>query len=160
VLTSGSQSRIIQQCEHDLRQELGPAAAEIIDFSPGRRAQYSGDVSNYRVDPAGVVTPRTVEDVVRTVRVCYRHGVSMVPRGGGTSVAGNAITEGVVLDLSRHLNRILDMDPEGGWARVEPGVVLDDLRAAAAPYGLTFGPDPRFRSSRSSGTSPSPERKP
>ncbi|MEV4644287.1 FAD-binding and (Fe-S)-binding domain-containing protein [Saccharopolyspora sp. NPDC049357] len=146
MLTSGSQSHIIQQCEHDLRGELGPAAGEIVDFSPGRRAQYSGDASNYRVVPVGVVAPRTVDEVVRTVRVCYRHGVPLVPRGGGTSVAGNAIAEGLVLDLSKHLNRILEIDTEGGWARVEPGVVLDDLRAAAAPHGLTFGPDPSTHS--------------
>ncbi|MEU5849455.1 FAD-binding and (Fe-S)-binding domain-containing protein [Saccharopolyspora shandongensis] len=146
MLTSGSQSHTIQQCEHDLLRELGPAATDIVDFSPGRRAQYSGDASNYRVVPAGVVTPRTVDDVVRAVRVCYRHGVPLVARGGGTSVAGNAITEGVVLDLSKHLNRILKINHERGWARVEPGVVLDDLRAAAAPHGLTFGPDPSTHS--------------
>ncbi|GAB3288134.1 FAD-binding and (Fe-S)-binding domain-containing protein [Parasphingorhabdus pacifica] len=142
MVTSGNQKNNIEQCEHDLRQELGPAAAEIVDFSPGRRAQYSGDASNYRVVPVGVVTPRTVEDVVRTVRVCFRHGVPLVPRGGGTSIAGNAITEGLVLDVSKHLNRVLEVDPEGGRARVQPGVVLDDLRAAAASHGLTFGPDP------------------
>ncbi|MFI6575891.1 FAD-binding and (Fe-S)-binding domain-containing protein [Nocardiopsis sp. NPDC050513] len=143
---SGSQSEAVHQCELDLRRELGPGAEETVDFGPGRRAQYSGDASNYRVVPAGVVTPRTADEVVRAVRVCHRHGVPLVPRGGGTSVAGNAVTEGVVLDLSRHMDRILELDPENGLARVEPGVVLDDLRAAAAPHGLTFGPDPSTHS--------------
>ena len=83
---------------------------------------------------------------MRAVRVCHRHGVPLVPRGGGTSVAGNAVTEGVVLDLSRHMDQILDIDPGNGLARVEPGVVLDDLREAAAPHGLTFGPDPSTHS--------------
>ena len=146
--TSGSPSGSVRQSggatrfERDLRRELGPDADGIVDFGAGRRAQYSGDASNYRVVPAGVVTPRTADEVVRAVRVCHRHGVPLVPRGGGTSVAGNAITEGVVLDLSRHMDRILEVDPEEGVARVEPGVVLDDLREAAAPHGLTFGPDP------------------
>jgi len=89
-----------------------------------------------------VVLPRSVDDVVATVAACREVGARLLTRGGGTSMAGQACSDGVVVDTSRYVNRIVDIDPDRRLARVEPGVVLDDLRAAAAPYGLTFGPDP------------------
>ncbi len=113
-----------------------------VRFDRGTRALYTADASNYRRVPLGVVTPATVEDVVATVAACREHGVALTPRGGGTSIVGNAIGGGLVLDTSRHLTRVLDLDSATGRAVVEPGVVLDTLQAAAAPHGLTFGPDP------------------
>ncbi|MDI2131255.1 FAD-binding and (Fe-S)-binding domain-containing protein [Yinghuangia seranimata] len=107
---------------------------------------YSMDASNYRHVPPGVVTPRDVDDLVAAVAVCHEFGAAMTPRGGGTSIGGQATGTGVVLDLARHLTRIESVDPDARVAVVEPGVVLDDLRAAAAPYGLTFGPDPSTHS--------------
>jgi len=112
-----------------------------VRLTPGARALYAQDASNYRVVPLAVVAPRNADDVAALLQVCRHHGVPVTPRGGGTSVAGNAIGPGVILD-TRHLNQIRSLDPERRIARVEPGVVLDTLRAAAAPYGLTFGPDP------------------
>jgi len=113
-----------------------------VSFDPGDRALYATDASNYRLVPTAVVLPKTLDDVVATVAACRAAGASLVPRGAGTSLAGQATGTGVVLDTSRYLNRIIEIDPDRRLARVEPGVVLDDLRAAAAPYGLTFGPDP------------------
>ncbi|WP_229686120.1 FAD-binding and (Fe-S)-binding domain-containing protein [Longimycelium tulufanense] len=128
--------------ERDLRAALRGEA----DFSTRRRAEFSADASNYRRVPLGVVFPADVEDVVTAMRVCRDHDVPVTSRGGGTSIAGNAIGNGVVLDLSRHVNRVLSIDPEARTAVVEPGVVLDDLNRAAARHGLRFAPDPSTHS--------------
>jgi FAD/FMN-containing dehydrogenase/Fe-S oxidoreductase len=113
-----------------------------VRFDPGSRHLYATDASNYRHLPLGVVTPRHADDVAATVAACRDAAVPLTTRGAGTSLAGQATGRGVVLDTSRHLGRILDLDAGGRRARVEPGVVLDDLQAAAAPHGLRFGPDP------------------
>ncbi|MEU5897983.1 FAD-binding and (Fe-S)-binding domain-containing protein [Streptomyces venezuelae] len=104
------------------------------------------DASNYRRVPAAVVAPRDADDVAAVLAVCRERGVPVVPRGAGTSIAGQATGTGVVLDFTRHLNRIVSLDPETRTAVVQPGVVLDDLRAAATRHGLTFGPDPSTHS--------------
>ncbi|MBH1936016.1 FAD-binding oxidoreductase [Streptomyces sp. AV19] len=100
------------------------------------------DASNYRRVPLGVVAPRDADDVAAALAVCRGHGVPVTPRGGGTSIAGQATGEGVVLDFTRHMNALVGIDPEARTAVVRPGAVLDDLRRAAAAHGLTFGPDP------------------
>jgi FAD/FMN-containing dehydrogenase/Fe-S oxidoreductase len=117
-----------------------------VETGPGTTGPYAYDASNYRVPPRAVVFPRSAEDVVAVVRACRETGIPVTPRGGGTSMAGNAVGPGVVLDLSRSMNRILDIDVEARTARVEAGVVLDALRSAAALHGLTFGPDPSSHS--------------
>ncbi|MCX5198650.1 FAD-binding oxidoreductase [Streptomyces sp. NBC_00249] len=104
------------------------------------------DASNYRRVPVGVVTPRDADDVAAALRVCADAGVPVVPRGGGTSIAGQATGIGVVLDLTRHMDAVLSVDPAARTAVVQPGLVLDRLRAAVRPYGLTFGPDPSTHS--------------
>ncbi|WP_064744015.1 FAD-binding and (Fe-S)-binding domain-containing protein [Actinomadura oligospora] len=106
------------------------------------RTAYSSDASLYRRVPVAVAEPRSVEDLERIRRVVVGAGVPVTMRGGGTSVAGNSIGDGLVVDVSRHLTAIKAIDPEARTAVVEPGVVLDDLRAAAGVHGLTFGPDP------------------
>ena len=108
----------------------------------GSRALYATDASNYRVPPRAVVLPRCVDDVHAVVAFCREQGVPLTARGAGTSIAGNAIGPGVVLDFSRYLDAVLDVDPSARLARVQPGVVLDTLQAAVAPHGLRFGPDP------------------
>jgi FAD/FMN-containing dehydrogenase/Fe-S oxidoreductase len=113
-----------------------------VQFGSGDRALYSTDSSNYRQLPIGVVRPLDTDDLAETVRVCSEHDAPLTMRGGGTSLAGQATNRAVVVDLSRHLNRILELDPERRIARVQPGVILDDLRAAAEAHHLTFGPDP------------------
>jgi FAD/FMN-containing dehydrogenase/Fe-S oxidoreductase len=123
----------------ELRAALGP---DLVEFGEGTRAIYATDSSNYRQVPIGVVFPRTAEDVVAALKVCAEHDVPVLGRGAGTSLAGQACNAAVVFDFSRHMNRILEIDPEARTARVQPGVVLDDLRRAAEAHGLTFGPDP------------------
>jgi FAD/FMN-containing dehydrogenase/Fe-S oxidoreductase len=113
-----------------------------VRFDVGSRALYATDSSNYRQVPIGVVVPRDAEDVIATVTVCREGGVPILARGGGTSLAGQACNVAVVLDFSKYMNKILDLDPDRKLARVQPGVILDDLRDAAELHHLTFGPDP------------------
>ncbi|MGC8635365.1 MAG: FAD-binding and (Fe-S)-binding domain-containing protein [Candidatus Limnocylindrales bacterium] len=124
--------------EADLRRALRGE----VRFDAASRAVYATDSSNYRQIPIGIVFPRDHEDVVAALRVCAEHDAPVLARGTGTSLAGQACNAAVILDTSRYLTRILEIDPEARTARVEPGVVLDDLRRAAEAYGLTFGPDP------------------
>ncbi len=113
-----------------------------VDADARRRAEYSTDASNYRIPPLVVAYPRDADDLLAALATAREAGVPTTMRGGGTSVAGNAIGPGLVLDVSRHLTRILDVDVEARSARVQPGVILSDLQAAVAGHGLRFGPDP------------------
>ncbi len=125
-----------------VRDELRVAGVHDVLADPTSRAAHSSDASLYRVTPLVVVRPRSAEEVAATLAVCRRRGVPLTSRGGGTSVAGNAIGTGVLLDFSRHMNRVLELDPESRTAVVEPGTVQASLQQAAAPHGLRFGPDP------------------
>ncbi len=129
-----------------LQVELERVVQGQVRFDTSTRAVFAVDASNYRHVPLAVVQPRDLDAVLATVDVCDRLGVPLLPRGAGTSIGGQAINEAVVLDFSRHLNQVVSIDPERRTARVQPGTVLDDLRKAAAPYGLTFGPDPSTHS--------------
>lgn len=117
-----------------------------VSFDTTARALTTMDASNYRRVPLGVVAPRDAEDVAAALAVCRAHAVPVVARGGGTSIAGQATGTGVVLDFTRHMNRILALDPDARTAVVQPGAVLDRLQEAAAPHGLRFGPDPSTHS--------------
>ena len=131
--------------ESDRRQleaSLRGAMRGEVRFDGGTRAIYATDSSNYRHVPLGVAYPADADDLVAAVACCQEASAPLLVRGGGTSLAGQGCNEAMVLDTSRHLNRILEIDPERRIARVQPGVVLDDLRAAAERHGLTFGPDP------------------
>ena len=129
-----------------LERDLASALSCAVDFGPQGRALFATDASNYRQVPIGVVTPRTREDVIETVRICHRHQAPIVARGGGTSLAGQSCNFAVLIDFSRHLNRVIDLDPQARVARVEPGCVLDTLRDRAEQHHLTFGPDPATHS--------------
>ncbi len=124
-----------------LRQELAAAVDGEVRFDRVSRALYSTDASVYQIEPLGVVVPRSAEGVIQSVNIAARHEVPITPRGGGTSQAGQAIGAGLVLDTSKHLNRILEINADERWARVQPGVVLDDLNAALRPFNLRFAPD-------------------
>jgi FAD/FMN-containing dehydrogenase/Fe-S oxidoreductase len=113
-----------------------------VRFDQGARALYANDASSYRHVPIGVVVPKTIDDVRRTVAICRDYGAPIVSRGGGTGLAGQTTNVAVVIDWSKYLHRIIAIDPERRRAVVEPGVVLDRLREEAEKYGLTFGPDP------------------
>src|SRR6266436_2656485 len=113
-----------------------------IRFDRGSRALYATDGSNYRQVPIGVVLPRDADDVLATVALCRQFSAPLLCRGGGTSLAGQCCNVAVILDFSKYMARILEIDPARRIARVQPGVVLDHLRAAAEKHHLTFGPDP------------------
>lgn len=130
----------------DLARALAAGIAGEADFSVTARALNTMDASNYRRVPLGTVAPRDADDVAATLAVCREYGVPVVARGAGTSIAGQATGTGVVLDFTRHMNGLLALDPEARTARVQPGLILDRLRDAAAPHGLTFGPDPSTHS--------------
>ena len=129
-----------------LAGDLAPALRGEVRFSAGSRALYATDGSVYRQVPIGVVVPKTVEDVVAAVEICRGHDAPIVARGCGTGLAGQTVNEAVLIDFSKYLNRIVELDPGARTARVQPGVVLDRLRDAAEEHGLTFGPDPATHS--------------
>ena len=113
-----------------------------VDASSGTRARYSSDAGLTRIPPLAVAFPRTPEQAAAAFHLARAHGVPLTARGGGTSCASNAIGPGLVLDFSRHMNRVISIDPEARTATVEPGCVGSTLQAAAAKHGLRFGPDP------------------
>jgi FAD/FMN-containing dehydrogenase/Fe-S oxidoreductase len=127
----------------ELAHELEAAIDGEVRFSSGDRALYATGGSNYRQLPIGVVIPRSVDDVVETVRLCRQYEAPVLSRGGGTSLAGQCCNVAVMIDFSKYLNRVLEIDPERRLARVQPGTILDHLRGQAeSAYQLTYGPDP------------------
>ncbi len=135
------------------RPELAALAERIIagiegtlDFTDSGRALYTCDASNYRQVPKGVVFPACREDIKHIARCCREAGVPILMRGAGTSQNGQTVNDAVVLDCSRYMNRVLSIDVDKAVADIEPGVVCDQLKAAAEPLGLTFGPDPATHS--------------
>lgn len=125
-----------------LEQALRAGIRGDVSFDNGTRAVYATDSSNYRQVPLGVIFPRDTADVVAAVKICGQFDAPILGRGGGTSLAGQGCNVAVVMDFSRHMNKILEIDPERRIARIQPGLVLDDLRAETEKLGLTFGPDP------------------
>jgi FAD/FMN-containing dehydrogenase/Fe-S oxidoreductase len=135
-------SGITESVRIEIARNLKSVVRGEVLFEAGARALYASDSSNYRQVPLGVVCPIDQADVVATLEVARRHNAPVLARGAGTSLAGQACNVAVILDTSRHMNQILDVDVASRTARVQPGVVLDSLRSALAPLGLTFGPDP------------------
>jgi FAD/FMN-containing dehydrogenase/Fe-S oxidoreductase len=117
-----------------------------VRFDAGARACYAADASNYRQVPLGVVLPKSVDDIVAALAACRASGAAVLARGAGTSQSGQGVNEALVIDCSKYLHRVLDVDPAKALARVQPGVVCDALREAAERHGLTFAPDPATHS--------------
>ncbi|MFJ8633945.1 FAD-binding and (Fe-S)-binding domain-containing protein [Streptomyces sp. NPDC093568] len=130
----------------ELEAELRRVVRGEVGFDVTSRALTTMDASNYRRVPLGVVAPHDADDVAAVLEVCRNHMVPVVARGGGTSIAGQATGTGVVLDFTRHMNRLVSLDPDTRTAVVQPGLVLDRLQEAAAKHGLRFGPDPSTHS--------------
>src|ERR1700740_799956 len=125
-----------------LRAQLRRGLTGDVRFDNSSRALYATDGSNYRQVPIGVVLPRDADDVIAAISVCREFGAPLLCRGGGTSLAGQCCNVAVVLDFTKYMGNILEIDSERRIARVQPGVVLDQLRNAAEKYHLTFAPDP------------------
>ena len=124
-----------------LHRELESQIEGEVRFDKVTRALYSTDASVYQIEPIGVVVAKTRDDVVRAVRVCRSHKCPITMRGGGTSQAGQAIGHGIVIDTSKYFNKLLEVNVEERWARIEPGIVLDELNHALKPHALRFAPD-------------------
>jgi len=141
-LAQAAKSKSAQVDALGLAEVLRTQVRGEVRFDRGTRALYATDGSNYRQVPIGVVLPRDPDDVLATVALCRRFGAPLLCRGGGTSLAGQCCNVAVILDFSKYMARILEIDPARRIARVQPGVVLDHLRAAAEKHHLTFAPDP------------------
>ncbi|TFV29398.1 FAD-binding oxidoreductase [Bradyrhizobium frederickii] len=123
--------------ERRLRSEL---TGDVL-FDPFSRGRYATDASFYQIVPAGVVAPKTMDEALRALAIARDEGLKVTPRGGGTSQCGQTVNDGLVVDLSKHLNRILSLDVEGRTCVVEPGIVLDDLNRQLKKHGLWFPVD-------------------
>lgn len=126
----------------DILEELRPRFKGDLRLDPASRLLYSTDASSYQIEPLGVAIPKTQDDLHTAVEFAAKHKIPILPRGSGSSLAGQAIGESLILDCSRHLDSILEIDHEEQFAVVEPGVILADLNRAAGKHGLMFGPDP------------------
>jgi FAD/FMN-containing dehydrogenase/Fe-S oxidoreductase len=136
-----------RELESLLKESLrGAAASDLVRFDLGSRALYASDSSNYRQLPIGVVFPRDAADVEAALAACRKTGAAVLPRGAGTSLAGQCVNVAVVFDYSRHMNSLHELDAAKQLARVQPGIVLDRLRDAAEVHHLTYAPDPATHS--------------
>ncbi len=126
---------------NDLERELGKAIRGDVRFDAGSRLLYSTDASMYQMEPVGVVIPRDGDDVRAAIEIAANHKVAILPRGGGTSLTGQTVNHALVLDFSRYMDRVLEVNAEELWARVQPGLVQDNLNHHVRPLGLGFGPD-------------------
>src|SRR5574342_214927 len=125
----------------DLEQELRRSVEGDVRFDPYSRLLYSTDASMYQMDPIGVVIPRHAGDVQAVLELANRENVAVLPRGGGTSLTGQTVNRAVVIDFSRWMQGVIEVNREVMWARVQPGVFQDELNAHVRPLGLLFGPD-------------------
>jgi FAD/FMN-containing dehydrogenase/Fe-S oxidoreductase len=130
-------SRRMDGLLHDLQQQI----AGEVRFDAMTRMLYSTDASIYQIEPIGVVIPRTPDDVVATVSVAGKYGVPVLPRGGGTGLAGQTVGKAIILDMSNYMHRILELNTEEQWAWVQPGLVQDEFNDSLRPHGFLFGPD-------------------
>src|SRR5690348_5499600 len=142
VKTEGGRTTGLDIDAEALGRELRHAMEGEVRFDDGSRALYATAGGNYRQVPIGVVIPKTDRDIVAALSIAREFGAPVLARGGGTSLAGQCCNVAVVIDVSKYLRRILELDPAAKRALVQPGVVLDDLRNAAEEYHLTFAPDP------------------
>jgi FAD/FMN-containing dehydrogenase/Fe-S oxidoreductase len=126
---------------NDLEHQLRHVIKGDVRFDTGSKLLYSTDASMYQVEPVGVVIPRDADDVQAALELARKNGVAILPRGGGTSLTGQTVNHALVLDFSRYMNEIVEVNREEKWARVQPGVVQDELNVHVRPLGLLFGPD-------------------
>lgn len=124
-----------------LLRDLQQRIAGEVRFDAFSKMQYSTDASMYQIEPIGVIIPQHADDVQAAVETARRHGVPVLPRGGGTGLAGQTVGEALILDMSPHMNQVLELNTEEHWAWVQPGVVQDQLNAYLRPHGFLFGPD-------------------
>ena len=137
-----TQRRIRGKERQDIADELTRRVDGEVRFDPYSRLLYSTDASIYQMEPIGVVIPRTTDDVQAVVEFAAGEGIPVLPRAGGTSLAGQTVNHAIVLDFSKYLNNVLEVNAEEGWARVQPGIILEQLTKQVANHGLQYAPDP------------------
>src|SRR5438067_5738475 len=135
--TCGGYNGPVNDLEHELRRVVRGS----VRFDPASLLLYSTDASMYQVEPLGVVTPRDPDDVMAAFDVARHQQVALLPRGGGTSLTGQTVNRALVLDFSQHMNGVVEVNSEELWARVQPGLVQDELNHHVRGLGLLFGPD-------------------
>lgn len=131
----------MQNSEPALEQLLTKEIEGEVRFDPYSKALYSTDASLYQIDPIGVIVPKHKQDVIRTIQIASERRLPILPRGGGTSLAGQSVGEAIVLDMSKFMNAIIEVNVDEHWARVQPGIVLDELNHELKPHGLMYAPD-------------------
>ena len=125
-----------------LTQDLKHLVAGEVRFDKMTRTLYSTDASIYQIEPLGVVIPKTYEDVIAVVETANRYSVPVLPRGGGTSLAGQTVGKAIILDFSKYMRSVISINLEEGWVRTQPGIILDELNQQLKPYNMMFAPDP------------------
>ena len=141
-MTTATALQIRGRERDELAQELSRRVSGEVRFDPFSRVLYSTDASIYQMQPVGVVIPRSVEDVLAVMEVARDNGIPVLPRSGGTSLAGQCVNHAIVMDFSKYMNQVLEVNPEERWARVQPGIILDQLNRQLAPHNLQYAPDP------------------
>ncbi|MCH8893992.1 MAG: FAD-binding oxidoreductase, partial [Chloroflexi bacterium] len=141
-MTTTAPERIRASERQDIENALKRRVSGEVKFDPFTRVLYSTDASIYQMEPVGVVIPRNVEDVLAVMEVAKESRTPVLPRGGGTSLAGQTVNHAIVTDFSKYLNQLIEVNKEEQWARVQPGIVLDDLNRQLLPHGLMYAPDP------------------
>ena len=126
---------------HPIAKRLRRELAGDVRFDPMTRTLFSTDASNYQIMPIGVVFPRDAEDIRKLVEITADHSLALLPRGGGTSLAGQTVGEAIVIDFSKYMHQVLEVNADERWARIQPGVVLDNFNSVLKPDGLMFGPE-------------------
>ena len=134
--------RIRGRDREELAQELRRRVSGEVRFDPFSRVLYSTDASIYQMEPVGVVIPRDADDVLAVMQVASENGVPVLPRAGGTSLAGQTVNHAIVIDFSKYLDQVLEVNQDEQWARVQPGIILEQLNKQLAGRGLQYAPDP------------------
>ena len=135
-------TRAIEADTRELVEELRRGVAGEVRFDKMTRMLYSTDASIYQIEPVGVVLPKSADDVIAVLETANRHNIPVLPRGGGTSLAGQTVANAIVMDFSRHMRDVLEVNEEEGWVRTQPGIILDELNHKIASSGMFFTPDP------------------
>ena len=135
-------NRVRASERRDIEQMLRQRVTGEVRFDPFSRVLYSTDASIYQMEPVGVVVPRSEEDVLAVLEVARDNRVPVLPRAGGTSLAGQTVNHAIVMDFSKYLNQVVEVNRDEGWARVQPGIVLDQLNRELVPHGMMYAPDP------------------
>ena len=141
-MTTTTAQRIRGRDREELAQEIARRVSGEVRFDPFSRVLYSTDASIYQMQPVGVVIPRSVEDVLAVMEVARDNEVPVLPRSGGTSLAGQTVNHAIVMDFSKYMNQVLEVNEEEQWARVQPGIILDQLNRHLTRYNLQYAPDP------------------